>query len=658
MAEEPERQETQEERELAEFRSIMEEPETYEEGLTWVGVVGAIFIGFIMMPASIYLGLVAGQTMGPAAVWVTIILFTEIAKRAFVKLRRQEVYMLYYIAGGLTSMVGAAALSGGPFAQLIWNQYLACSPASASFAKDIPRWVTPPYNSPAILQRTFFHADWMPAIWILLIREVLSRINWFGLGYALFRVTCDIERLTFPMAPVAAQGAMALAETTGKEETWRWRVFSFSTMLGIVFGVIYVALPAISNLVLVRPIALLPIPWIDFTAAAERWFPATPLGIGTSLQSVVVGMVLPFWVVMGTTVSALGSVVINPVLYHFHLLHQWQPGMDTVYTTFANGLDFYISFGIGTGLSIALIGLGRMAMTWRQTRVSARRALPAGRGDISMWLALTLYLVTTVLSMWLCKWLVPEFPTWALVFFGLIWTPLNSYINARMLGVTGQFVPLPFVREATFILSGYKGVAIWFAPIPFANYGAYAQSFREVQLTGTKFTSVIKAEILMMFLLFGCSLLFWSYIWKLNPIPHVSYPYAQKFWEFTALQQAFWISSTRENSTAFKQAISMPIITSGVGAGLGVYFLFTLLRWPVLSIYGFIRGLGQIPHFFVPEFIGALLGRYYFARKYGTETWRRYTPVVAAGFACGMGLSAMVSIAAALIFQSLSELPF
>jgi len=649
---------TQEERELAEFASIMEVPETYEEGMTWVGVVGALFVGFVMMPASIYLGLVAGETMGPAAVWVTIILFTEIAKRSFVPLRRQEVYMLYYLAGGLTSIVGVAQLSGGPFAGLIWQQYLTNSPAAAQFANDIPRWVSPPPGSEAMLQRTFFHADWLPAIGVLFIREILSRTSWFGLGYSLFRLTSDVEKLTFPMAPVAAQGAMALAETTTKSEGWRWQVFSFTTMLGVIFGVVYIAVPAVSGLVLVRPIYLLPIPWIDFTAATEKFFPATPLGIGTSLQAVVVGMVLPFWVVVGTTVATLGSCIINPTLHHFGLLNQWQPGMDTINTAFANQLDFYFSFGIGTGASIALIGIGKMAANWKTTRQRAGQKPPAGRGDVPVGVALGIWFASATATVAFCKWLVPDFPVWVLIFFAYLWTPLNSYINARMLGITGQFVPFPFVREAAFILSGYKGVDIWFAPLPLANYGAYAQKFREVQLTGTRFSSVIRAELLMFFLLFFCSLLFWSYIWKLNPIPHVSYPYAQKFWEFTAMQQAFWITATTDKNEVFLNAIKPQVIGAGLGSGLAVFWIFSIFRWPVLSIYGFIRGMGQIPHILIPEFFGAMLGRFYFAKRYGTEQWRRYTPVVAAGFACGMGLTAMVSIAAALIFQSLSSLPF
>src|SRR6056297_122763 len=99
--------------ELAEYRSLMDTPDEFEDGFGWQTVVGAFFIGFVMMPGSIYLGLVAGQTMGPAAEWTTIILFTEIARRSFATLSRAQIYILYYIAGGLTAMMGGVALSAG-----------------------------------------------------------------------------------------------------------------------------------------------------------------------------------------------------------------------------------------------------------------------------------------------------------------------------------------------------------------------------------------------------------------------------------------------------------------------------------------------------------------------------------------------------------------
>ena len=63
--------------ELAEYRGLMDTPSEFHDGFGWKTVVGALFTGFVMMPGSIYLGLVVGQSMGPAAEWTTIILFTD-----------------------------------------------------------------------------------------------------------------------------------------------------------------------------------------------------------------------------------------------------------------------------------------------------------------------------------------------------------------------------------------------------------------------------------------------------------------------------------------------------------------------------------------------------------------------------------------------------
>ena len=60
----------------------------------------------------------------------------------------------------------------------------------------------------------------------------------------------------------------------------------------------------------------------------------------------------------------------------------------------------------------------------------------------------------------------------------------------------------------------------------------------------------------------------------------------------------------------------------------------------------------------LPEMIGALLGRYYFARKFGRERWLQYTPILVAGYACGMGLIGMVGVAFALISKSVTQLVF
>ncbi|MGI5819961.1 MAG: hypothetical protein ACOX9R_17900, partial [Armatimonadota bacterium] len=316
----------------------MDQPEQYEDGFDVKTIIGAIFIGFVMMPGAIYLGLVAGRDLGPAAEWTTIILFTEVARRSFVTLKTQEVYILFYIAAALASTSGGLQLAGGVFAGKIWEQYFIQSPAARGLgiAYEIPNWVVPGPDSPALAHRTFFHPDWIYPTVILLIGVILSRLNWFGLGYTLFRITSDYERLPFPYAAITAQGSTALAETTSKAETWRWRVFAIGAMAGLVFGAFYVGIPTITGVIMTRPLQLIPIPWVELTRNTESVLPAVPTGIVMDLGAIVAGFVIPFWAVVGSFVTAILTFILNPMLYRAGVLQEWTPGMDTIQTQFAN----------------------------------------------------------------------------------------------------------------------------------------------------------------------------------------------------------------------------------------------------------------------------------------------------------------------------------
>lgn len=649
--------------ELDEYRHLMETPDHFEDGFDIKTVVGALFVGLVMLPGSIYLGLMAGQQMGPAAVWVTVILFSEVMRRSFSGLRRQEIYLLFYIASGLTVMVGFA-LAGGPFAALIWNQYLVQNPDAASLgiAQQIPHWAAPAAGSAALARRTFLHRDWVAPIVLLVVHQVLSRMSWFGMGYLLFRLTSDIEGLPFPMAPVAAAGAVALAETDDeKGRSWRWNVFSVGAAIGLVFGTVYIGVPSFTGAVFAKPLTLIPIPWVDLTRATEGVFPATPTGFTCDLGAVLIGFVLPFWVVLGGFIAAVTTLLLNPTLHKAGVLHSWRPGMDTVTTQFVNGLDFWLSVGIGVAFAVAVIGLWQIASSMarqRGRRPGSRRRVPKERGDIPVWVAVALYVVSTMAYLGICAYLVDGFRLVFFALYGFLYTPIVSYVNARMIGMTGQFFGIPYARQGAFILSGAQGTSIWFAPIPGDNFGGYAQRFREIELTGTRFSSIIKAELLMLPVGIICSFIFWQYIWRLAPIPSQSYPFALKFWRLHALNQLLWISSTSGGAPLFEQAIDLKYIAGGLGFGLAGYGLLSFFGMPVLLIYGFIRGMGQLPHFIFPEIIGALLGRYWLARRFGKKRWRRYTPVLFAGYLCGVGLIGTVGIAITLIAKSVSALPF
>ena len=59
----------------------------------------------------------------------------------------------------------------------------------------------------------------------------------------------------------------------------------------------------------------------------------------------------------------------------------------------------------------------------------------------------------------------------------------------------------------------------------------------------------------------------------------------------------------------------------------------------------------------IPQFIGALIGRYYFQKKLKLR-WRQYIPVVAAGFACGMGLITTVGVGITFLSKAVIRLSF
>ena len=86
---------------------------TFESGLTLKVFLGALFVGLLMMPGSLYLTYVSGTSGAGAAPWVAVILFTELARRSFTTASRQELYMLL----GLT---GAADGSGVQYRSFIW----------------------------------------------------------------------------------------------------------------------------------------------------------------------------------------------------------------------------------------------------------------------------------------------------------------------------------------------------------------------------------------------------------------------------------------------------------------------------------------------------------------------------------------------------------
>ena len=469
---------------------------------------------------------------------------------------------------------------------------------------------------------------------------------------------------------------MALAEDADEkrigqaEEKWRWRVFSIGGALGLAFGTVYLLLPTLTGALTGKPITVFPIPLSDFTAQTGQYLPAVATGISWDFGNLIFGMVLPFFAMVGAVIGLVSTFVMNPVLHHAGILKSWTPGENTISTMYLNNIDFYFSFQIGIAIAIAIGGFWQVIKSLREARRARREsaalprssstAVPEGRGDIRTWLIIFVYFLVTItytlVSGWLIDW--HRGVMLVLLFLGFVYTPLISYVTARLEGMVGQVVEVPFIREASLILSGYAGVAVWFLPIPMANYGSMTVFYRQCELTGTKFTSIWKTQVILLPIILVSSIFFMNFIWGLNEVPSAVYPFADMMWKLHAENACIMFSSTMGEYSIFEDAFRFVYILSGTLFGGLLFGVMSLLGAPVLMTYGVVRGLGQTtPHSVIPQFIGALIGRYYFKRKLGLR-WRQYIPVVSAGFACGMGLITTVGVGITFLSKAAIPLPF
>lgn len=651
--------------ELEDFRRLLEVPATFDEGLTLASFLGTLFVALVMVPGALYMELVAGAGIGGAAQWVTVLLFVEVAKRANAKLNRAQLFILFYMAG----MVMSTNVWNTP----LFTQFLVRSDAAVStgVANDIPHWVAPPNLDS--LPRTFLTKAWLPFIGLMLFREIMGRLSSAILGYGLFRVTSDVEDLPFPMAPVGAQGIVAIADQVdGSARTSgasvRWRMFCVGCGVGMVFGLVYMALPTITGAFFSRPLQIFQIPFADFTPYTQKFLPATATGLSFDLGNVILGMTLPFWSMVGSFIGLIFTFVMNPILYLAGRMPTWNEGDTTVVTLFANNVDFYFSFQIGISLAIAVFGIWIAFRTMRKGRANASsrrraeevKAHAAARGHIPDALVLATYAFACTAYILMCGWLID----WhrgvmvVLLFFAFLYTPLISYVTARLEGLAGQVIEIPFITEISFILSGYTGAKIWFLPIPKANYGVQVVSYKQAELLGCKFGSVWKAQLLLFPIIILSSLFFSSFIWSLAEIPSAVYPYTEQIWDLTAKNTCLVYSATLGEYSQFSEALGWGRFLAGFGSAGAVMGLLGWFGAPTMLFFGVVRGLGQTaPHTVIPNFLGALIGKFYFERRYKRE-WRKMIPVVSSGFFVGTGLISILSVGFVFLAKAVSTVAY
>lgn len=662
-------------KELNEYRDIMTPPETggFRDGFNWKTVVGALFLGFIVNPATDYLSLVIGNdaAIGGAMKWVLVILFAEIAKRSFSTLRTQELYTLHFMVG---------AVLADPFTGYLFKQFVAQSEyvQGLGLASELPRWAFPNAVELQSSGRTLLSAAWLPIIALTMFGAVVGRIQNYGLGYVLYRMANDVEKLPFPFAPVSAAGIVALSTDRGEESSWRWRCFAIGGMLGIVWGAIYICVPMITQAILPKRVELIPLIFLDFTPQVGRILPAVPFNLVLNFGAFLAGMVVPFWGVVGSFIGLVITWVANPALQKLGILTQWQPDMGFVDTVFSNDIDFYLSFGIGLTfavtfsqfaifLSTTVRGLFKSGRKGAEPehRPPLRQRLAEGwrllvtnntdRGDFSIWVAVLIYLATTFSWILLGVLLIGSGYPWPImVFYALVYTPLISYATAKLEGICGQAVNVPYLREMTVLLSGYRGVDIWFAPMPIQNLGAETVGFRVLELTGTKISSQVKTLALTLPIVIVASFFTAEILWRMAPIPSSAYPYTQLMWELNLRQFCLMITSTQEGGSQFLEALHFDYVFWGLASGSTLFAVLSVFGLPIMLVFGAVWGLAQSnPGALFCTMLGAVLARFHFKRKY-KDMWLKYMTAVMAGFGCGIGMTSLIAMAFNVITRMLS----
>jgi hypothetical protein len=614
------------------------------------------------MPVTIYLGLAGGPGLGEAATWVTIILLVEVAKRSRITLKQQELIILM-------SVIAILASSGGPFQQLIWQRYLSQSRQVEDFGMRpyFPDWVAPKTGTPAAARDTFFQTEWIAPILVVVGTLFLGRIISLSLGYLLYRLTNDIERLPFPLAPVAAGGAAALADSSTQEGSWRWNRFVLGTACGLIWFLLTGLLPQISALILGTSVNLLTFLSFDWTPRLQATFHhPVVLNLDLSPGAMIIGAILPFRIVTAMAGSSLFvHLFFNPLLHVWGMAPRWQEGMNTGATVTNMSVDFWLSASMGLGFGMAVIGIMSVVQKLRgSTEKRQERGgetsleVVTGRGDIPFWFALLIAGGGLLGYVVICHYLIPKFPLLLLVTLALIYVPFVSYITARLTGILGggATTQIPFLREGVFLLSGYRhGVDVWFAPIPMMDVGGEVQIFKQLELTRTRFSSIVKATAFVLPLLVISSFIYWTILWRMAPIPSGAYPAAQLSWPLTAYQQSVWMTFTMPGSgeSIIKQAIHPGIIViTGIISLLGV-LTFQIGKLPMDYFYGVIGGYSQSPAGLLSTLLGALLARYVLPKRVDQGEMRRSLPIILVGFGCGLGLMACFQVGLSMISSAI-----
>ncbi|MGQ9691501.1 MAG: hypothetical protein ACUVQY_09660 [Thermoproteota archaeon] len=621
---------------------------TPQSGFTRWSFIAMVYTAIIMQPATLYASLVSGEATSAGIVmgaqFMTVLLFTELARIYDKPLSKQEVLVIYVMG---TSMAAETF-----WLDFLFKAYLRTSPIIKGFNMITPWFISPQPESMGLLMRDLLHVDWLPIFSIFLTVNLLIRFADLSLGLLAAQVYVEAEQLPFPLAQVEAQAVVTLAE----RDPLRMKVFTLSALIGAFYGFIVYGVSTLSISLTGVKLTLIPIPWLDMNPFLEKILPGGSFGFSTSLITFGLGMIIPGSVAIAQAVSAILIYLFgNTFLQRTSIFHEWIPGMDIALCWQRSILDFWASPIIGVSAAAATTPIilnrhyfAQAIRTLVYLPSSSKRA-----GYLPLWLILAMYASSTLGIIGITLWLVPDFAPYLpiLIVISPVWAFLATMISARSVGLSGIPLNVPLVREATLIALPYSNTDIWFAPLYMGGGGvSWVQKVALARRTETSLLSVFKAYFIGLPIQMILGLIYLAAFWKIAPMPSTFYPATAISWPAQAIQLGLW-------ATKQITILNPQLLTGSFAAGVVASFMLERFKIP-FSFIGFALGMSQPIPYSVSIFMGAMLGKKLLIKVFGKEWFEKNKGVVVAGLALGEGLPAGLSAIVALVAKSLWIMPY
>ena len=622
-------------------------------GWNWKTILALVVSILLFVPVNIYAWCILGMSTASVSIFFITILFVEVSRLFYMRFSKQESLILFYAAwwGGMSIPVF--------FNQIIFRAYFVKSPFAWSYkiaglpvAEMIPEWLVPPYNSPALGMRTLFQpAYFLPvAIWTSV--SILALIVEISLSVVTTKIYVETERLPFPFASVDVSMATYLSE---RPRSILKFLFS-SILVGVIWGVIVYAPHSIGS-------QLIPIPFYDLTWALENILPGGIFAIPTQLATYIMGFIVPL---NAATYMAISSTFLWTIMNSLFVTtfpdafpewsREYSQGMGLIAVQNRSQVRVWFAPQVGFTIAIAIFLMfkGRRAVgamikgLFKAEEGESMLGLPSVRRMLS------LFVLASLSSVLLQKWLIPDMPLWVPLFYSFGMSFFIAVTTTAVAGEVGLTLPstaMPGWTWHTLVyLTPYQGYA-GFAFPPLIIGGGPQLFGRQVAAaigTRTKPSDLIKLWILGSVLTMVVGLVSVDLFWRMAPIPSSAYP--MTIYLFLGRSYTESMIVTRQVKVGMEQVFIPLLMCLGVlvvgdwlSSTFGLFF----------SALGITVGLFSVPYNALSTFIGSAIGRFLMPRLFRGETrWDDVKSYVVLGEFLGEGMIVVIVMGLAMISKS------